>query len=115
MRKWLKNLVTRWNNWVGDRHLELAIRDRMVAQGLPRSALIRNVRLSAIERPGWVQIYRFEVSSSDESGSPWRMLGVARDDGRASTQVRLFHNQAEADTQFATWSEGLILAPRERR
>lgn len=104
-RKWLE----RYQNWVGDSSLELAIRNEIRAQGLPSyRSRIRNCRLVAIQRPGWVQIYQFEVLTTDPSGESLALFGVARDDGRAKTLVRLFADVQSRDEQQEGWSEGFI-------
>ena len=111
MRQWLTKLKEKWDGYVGDRELELAIRRALVQRGLPRSSAIRGVRLAAIERPGWVQVYEFDVRD-DRTQNLW--FGVARDDGRKGTEVEIFDHVGLRDTQFRTWSQGMILRPSRR-
>ena len=115
MKSWLDKLRRRWSDYVGDRDLERAIRAEIVARGLPEGAAIRNVRLAAIERPGWVQVYEFDVEAtpSGMAGSH-RWLGVARDDGRRGAVVRLFDTPKLREQQFVAWSEGMIKSPSRR-
>lgn len=55
-----KTLAGRWNNWVGDRDMELAIRAHLTGRGYyGDSATLRDVRLSAVQRPGWLQVFVF--------------------------------------------------------
>ena len=111
MKQWLTKLREKWNGYVGDRELELAIRREMVQRGLARSSPIREVRLAAIERPGWIQVYEFQVQ---DLNSRTRWFGVARDDGRKGTEVALFDHADLRDTQFRAWSQGMILRPSRR-
>ena len=105
-RRWL----TSWQNWTGDRGLDRAIRAELRAQGyVGQQAGIRNCRLVAIQRPGWVQVYQFEIAwpASDT------LFGVARDDGRSRTTVKLFTDRQHRDGQRQQWSAGLIEAPHQ--
>ena len=79
------------------------------------AARIRVVRLTAIERPGLVQVYAFRVETSEPSptagakGAPVLLLGVSRDDGRKSRiEVLLTADPAAYANRLAQWSEGLI-------
>ena len=115
MTSWLEKLRRRWSDYVGDRDLERAIRAEVVARGLPRSAAIRNVRLAAVERPGWVQVYEFDVEVTPrDTGISHRWLGLARDDGRRGAVVRLFDAPKLREQQFHAWSEGMIKRPSRR-
>ena len=109
-RRWL----TSWRNWTGDHGLDTAIRAQMEAQGYgDRQACIRNCRLVAIERPGWVQVFQFEVSWPADDSSPDKLYGVARDDGRSSTTVKLYSERRQRNEQRDLWSLGLIEAPHK--
>lgn len=108
----LKRATQRWQAWVGDRDMENAIREQMSRDGyFGRSAKFHNVKLVAIQRPGWVQVYRFEatvrVKGSEEADRQW-LLGLALDDGRKGTKVRVFTSAQERKAIFAQWSDGFI-------
>ena len=60
----LKNLRQRWNDWCGDRDMELAIRKHLSENGFfGGTAKLQNVRLVAVQRPGWLQVFRFEATA----------------------------------------------------
>lgn len=111
----LNGLLARWRDWTGDKLLERAIRNELRARGYAASsASIRDVRLAAIERPGWVQVYRFRVETSVHHENPHKrrealLFGVSRDDGRKSRiAVVLSEDEGEYQQQLDSWSDGLI-------
>lgn len=106
----LKQLIQRWSDWVGDRHLELAIHAQLRKQGYAvHAARIRDAHLAAIERPGWVMVHRFRVETLDAEKNPVTLAGVARDDSRSEKiLVALSPHAGEIQRQFSAWSEGLI-------
>ena len=124
---WIKHLRQKWNDWCGDREMEIAIRQQLTKNGFfGATATLRNVRLVAVQRPGWLQIFRFEVTArvrpadqsdestqSDESpdGDPeYRQLfGLVRDDIRYNINtVRVFEDEEGRSELFGRWSEDLI-------
>jgi hypothetical protein len=128
---WWNRLRQRWGSWVGDRSLERAIRMSLNQAGWQGGgAAIEDVRLVAIERPGWVQIYRFDVLASrqpdavrhvsvtDQQSAAYdeppicRIYGLARDDGRSRETVRLFSSPQLRREQFAEWSQSMIVLRR---
>ncbi len=110
--RWLKQ----WNDWSGDREMDLAIRAKLRSDGyaVGRSKVV-NFRLVAIERPGWVSIYEFNVEVVDSEGCSTQLYGVARDDARRTTTVKLYQRIGPRREQRDCWSEGMILAPHARR
>ena len=79
------------------------------------SADIRDLELYAIERPGWLQVFRFKVrgKSRAESEEPWsEMFGVVKDDerrrGDKKTQVEMFPTAQQQADKLQQWSQGLI-------
>ncbi len=67
----LKNLQERWNDWCGDREMELAIRNHLTKNGFfGRTAKLKNVRLVAVQRPGWLQVFRFEAMARLRPSEP---------------------------------------------
>ncbi|MEM8865705.1 MAG: hypothetical protein AAGF31_09215 [Planctomycetota bacterium] len=106
----ITNLLQRWSDWTGDRHLEQAIRAELRRMELPaHAAKIRRVRLVAIQRPGWVQVRRFQVETLDADKNPYQLIGLARDDGRQSRiKVLLTRDVDVLKRQLDEWSEGLI-------
>ncbi len=121
MKSWFQHLRKRWDDWCGDRDMEMAIRKHMTEQGFfGQTAKLQNVRLVALQRPGWLQVYRFEAmvrvrpdGSSEEhpGGEPdYRYVsGLVKDDIRYSIQtVRIFTSERERRQCFSKWTEDLI-------
>ena len=120
MIKILKNLSQRWNDWCGDRDMELAIRKQLSANGyFGKTARLKNVRLVAVQRPGWIQVFRFEATArlnvdvGDEGPDPdaeyHDLFGLVREDMRKNlSDVRIYDNHRDRRTQFRLWSEDLI-------
>ena len=100
---------------IGNKILERDLRDWLDATGhYGRSAELEELELAAVQRPGWVQVFRFRVRAKNKATGEWDHLrGLARDDERAKrredrTDVRLTPDDAAHDALFARWSEGLI-------
>ncbi len=121
MLGWIKHLRQRWTDWCGDREMEVAIRRHLSERGFfGPTAKLRNVRLVAVQRPGWLQVYRFEALARvrpdevsddrpDADAEYRELLGLVKDDIRYNVQtVRTFPNEMERRELFATWSEDLI-------
>ena len=117
----IKHLREKWNNWCGDRDMELAIRRHLSERGcFGPTAKLKNVRLVAVQRPGWLQVYRFEATArvkvDDVQGDGpdlepeyLELLGLVRDDIRYNVHtVQTFHHEHERRQLFSTWSEDLI-------
>jgi hypothetical protein len=124
-------LINSWKNWTGDRELDIAIRRHLSDQGYQGvKADLKQVKLIAVKRPGWVQIYRFEavahrqIIATLEDGEPLEpntlisapapsnsqlLYGLARDDGRFGCEVQTFIHPARRIELFKQWSEGLII------
>ncbi len=118
---WIKHLRQRWNDWCGDRDMELTIRRHLTENGyFGGTAKLQNVRLVAVQRPGWLQIYRFEATvrlrpdnpSDDlpDAAAEYRELyGLVKDDIRHKINtVRVFDDEDERRELFSRWSEDLI-------
>lgn len=107
---------TRWRSYTGDRDLELAIRSRLRGRGLRgNAATILDTRLIAVERPGWLQLYRFTIDAEDQDGRPTRLYGLARLDERAHSEIELFGGESDRDLKAGEWSRGLVTAHRRQR
>ena len=115
---------------IANRVTEKDIRDWIAEHGGAGCGLIfAEVELAAIKRPGWLQIFRFEVTVTGRPNLPLRQIGsddwdadqaapvtlfgVVRDDERASTDIRVYVDRAERDNQLHDWSQGLITLGRE--
>ena len=118
--KWLKHLRQRWDDWCGDRDMELAIRQHLSRNGyFGGTAKFRAVRLVAVQRPGWLQVYRFEASArvaaetdDDQPDAPpvyEELFGLVRDDLRHKiSDVRVFRREDDRRSLFTRWSDGMI-------
>lgn len=112
-----RDLLKRWSDWTGDKRLTEAIRAELRRKGYAvHAAQIREVRLAAIERPGWVQIYRFAVETTNNHPEKPQekesivLLGLSRDDGRKSRiEILLTPDKAVWEARLAAWSDGLIV------
>ena len=119
--KWLKGLRERWQNWSGDHEMELTIRRHLSDHGFRGAAAdLRSIKLIAIERPGWVQIYRFEAvvsrqpapddetTDANAARTTTLLYGLVRDDGRTGSEVETFVHPARRIELFHRWAAGLI-------
>ena len=78
------------------------------------SAKLRDVELVAIERPGWVQIYRFEGDATDSEETRRSFFGVLKDDQRSAAypQISLFDTEQERRPLLQQHSRGLLTHER---
>ena len=119
--EWTKHLQQRWNDWCGDHDMETTIRRHLTVSGyFGQTAKLRNVRLVAVQRPGWLQVFRFEATARiapeteneefpDPEAAYHELYGLVRDDIRHKINVvRVFQSTEERHSLFTRWSEGLI-------
>ena len=115
----IKSLKEAWNNWVGDHEMELEIRKHLTKNGYYGGTVkLTNVRLVAVQRPGWLQVFRFEATAriqAEETDGPTpeavyeQLYGLVRDDIRHKmTSVRVFRQPEERRELYLRWSEDLI-------
>ena len=98
-----------------NRSTEKDVRDYLQNNGFQGpSARFDYLELEAIERPGWVQVFKFSVRVLDDEGRSRQRLGVARDDERKGIEVFLTESEDERDRVLAEWSAGLITLRQER-
>ncbi|QDT14463.1 hypothetical protein [Alienimonas californiensis] len=100
---------------IGNKFLEHDLRAWLEASDhYGRSAEVEELELIAVQRPGWVQVFRFRVRAKNRTTGEWDVLrGLARDDERAKrkadrTAYRLTADDAAHDAAFAEWSDGLL-------
>lgn len=121
MKTFVDRLRKRWDDWVGDHEMEQQIRRGLIGEGYSgNTAKITAVRLVAVQRPGWVQVFRFDVLARVKPADPHEdmpdpepeyhtLFGLIRDDARGQqTQVRFFRDEAQRRELFGRWSDGLI-------
>jgi hypothetical protein len=107
--------VVRISNLFGNRVTEKDLRDHLESLGYRgSSAHFESLELLAIERPGWIQVFTFDVQTSDIDGQRHRFFGVMRDDERIGFQVHLARDVEEQQSIAEVWSTGLIRCRRRR-
>jgi hypothetical protein len=96
-----------------NRATEKDVRDYLTRRGC-RGDIARfdYLDLFAIERPGWIQVFKFCVQAFDNDGDSRRFFGVVRDDQRSSTKIHLAHTEKEQSRVADAWSAGLITSRR---
>ena len=121
MLAFLKHLRKRWEDWCGDHEMETTIRKHLTQNGFfGGTARLRNVRLVAVQRPGWLQVFRFdatvrvkpeneEVDGVVPEAEYREVFGLVKDDIRHKVNtVRVFEEEEQRVELFARWSDGLI-------
>lgn len=100
--------------------MEISIRKHLTENGyFGGSAKLRGVRLVAVQRPGWQQVFRFDVTARvarpvaenapDLPAEYHDLFGLVRDDIRHGTSVvRVFSSEDERRSLFTRWSEDMI-------
>lgn len=112
----------KWTDWIGDRDLELQLRGQLKAKGYcGDSSRFSNIRLVAIQRPGWVQVFSFTATakalSSEQQHNvvPETLLGLVRqDERRDKTDVEIFRDAGQRRRLFQEWSADLVTLRGER-
>ena len=121
MLELLKHIRKRWEDWCGDHDMEVTIRKHLTENGFfGGTAKLRNVRLVAVQRPGWLQVFRFDATvrvrpeideelGKDPKPEYREVFGLVKDDIRHKVNtVRFFEQEQERIELFARWSEDLI-------
>lgn len=109
----LKQLTEKWANWLGDRDMELSLRRHLSENGfLGHAARFSQLRLVAVQRPGWLQVYTFIVeahSQINDTDPQQKLFGIVRQDERYERcEIRLFSIQSERAKLLDEWSQDLI-------
>lgn len=107
----IREFRSRWDSYVGDRDLEVAIRKDLDANGYGGStAAIFDTRLAGTVRPGWVQVSTFRVQAKHRaSGERRELYGVSREDERrAESAIRLLASVEDRDALLTDWTEGML-------
>ena len=96
---------------------ERDIRDWLARNGYyGRSARFEEVELHAIQRPGWLQVFRFSVTAKTTDDQWQDLFGVLRDDERYSRlDIEVFQAERDRNEVLADWSAGLIVRRRFRK
>lgn len=102
---------------IGNKVAEKDLRDWLSLNGyFGRTAVIAQLELVAIRRPGWEQIFGFIARAKRQDRDEWDDLrGLIRDDERHRTTIQFTHDDAEYDALLEKWSDGMILLRSRRR
>ena len=97
-----------------NRSTEKDVLDWLVALGHEsRGAVFDECELHAIQRPGWLQVFRFEVRFMTAEHVRRHSYGALRSDERYDRlDIELFDEAQSRDQRLAEWSEGLITQRR---
>ena len=100
-----------------NRTTERDLRDWLSGHGYYGSSTqFDEIELHAIQRPGWLQVFRFSVSAKTEQDQWHELFGVVRDDERyRRLDVEIFQLEADRDEILTEWSTGLIVRRRRRK
>ena len=101
----------------GNKSAEKDIRDWLSQNGyVGNSARFVEVELHAIQRPGWLQVFRFEATCNNVAGDQVQFFGAMRSDERyGAPQIVVDQDLTVRDEQLAIWSDGLITHKRHRK
>lgn len=102
---------------IGNRVTEKDLRDWFSERGFCGcSARFEELELHAIQRPGWLQIYRFTALVADAEGQRALFYGAAKDDERFKLfEVKIFREVEGQRECLSRWSAGLIVQRRYRQ
>lgn len=102
---------------IGNKSAEKDIRDWLSQNGYcGKSAKFAEIELHAIKRPGWLQVFRFDVQGLTVKHVSVQLFGAMRSDERYGQPTIVVHNELVArDDQLAQWSDGLITQRRHRK
>ena len=100
-----------FRNLLSNRVTEKDIRDWLDRSGYyGRSARFDYVELHAIQRPGWLQIFRFACQAKTTDDQWEYLFGIVRDDERYNkTDIEVFATDQQRSELLDEWSAGLIV------
>lgn len=95
---------------IGNKVAEKDIREWLSQNGFfGRSARFKELELHAIQRPGWLQVFRFTVEAKTQTGGWTTFFGAVRDDERSNeTTIKTFAKFSDQQRLLADWSANLI-------
>ena len=102
---------------IGNKSAEKDIRDWLSENGYcGKSAQFNEIELHAIKRPGWLQIFRFDLKGLTVKYQDVQLFGAMRSDERyGQPSIIVYEDPASRDIQLSEWSEGLITQRRHRK
>jgi len=102
-----------WHN-LPNGGIEREIHQHLKQQGWKRKQYqLRGIELIAVERPGWKQIFQFELDiQTAEKQAEWddstTLNGLIRDDHRQGSELRLLAAESERQQLLQEWGDGMI-------
>ena len=92
-----------------NRSAEKDIRDYLSSMGYQgKSARFEELELHAIQRPGWLQVFRFSVRAKKPNEDWVLLFGALKDDERFKLcEVRCFQKTTQRSSLLEQWSQGL--------
>ena len=102
------------NNLIGNKSAEKDIRDWLTDNGyMGRAARFGEIELHAIKRPGWLQIFRFEMTGHHADSRGTKEFGAMWSDERyGRPKIEIYPVRSARDRQLSEWSAGLITVRR---
>lgn len=99
---------------IGNKYTEKDLRAWLSQHGyFGDTAEFRSLELAALKRPGWLQVFKFEVRAKHRQHGWRELVGVCRDDETTSLfEAYLCEEIAERDNVFTEWSTELIRSDR---
>lgn len=96
---------------------EKDIRDWLSQNGFfGKSARFAEIELHATKRPGWLQVFRFELRGLTSDYQCVQLFGAMRSDERyGSPKIFVHEDSASRDARLVDWSVGLITHRRHRK
>lgn len=88
---------------------EKDIRDHLSANGFfGRTVEFFELELHAIQRPGWIQVFRFHIRAKHSEFGWQELFGVVRDDERRATDIHFFTDAEDRNATMTELSQDLI-------
>ena len=102
--------------WIANKSAEKDIRNWLTENGyVGRSAKFVEIELHAIKRPGWLQIFRFEMTGHHNEERGKKEFGAMWSDERyGDPKIEVYPDRSARDEQLSEWSTGLITLKRRR-
>lgn len=74
-----------------------------------RTAKFKLLKLKAVERPGWVQVFQFEIEAKREDSDWETLFGFCRTDERSdSFEVQMSRDASDAQRSFGEVAKDMI-------